>query len=133
MDIDEENISPKALNHPMVLSIISSSTHPALGVRVKNLREECPGPVFPILDSDHEKNHVRNEMLMLRDVLAAGDYLVVEDGIVNGNPILPEFGEGPLEALRAYQRRYPDDYRRDLFREEKFGITFAPEGFLIRV
>jgi cephalosporin hydroxylase len=41
-------------------------------------------------------------------------------------------GPGPMEALEAYMQQFPDDYRRDIAREMKFGFTFAPRGFLIR-
>jgi cephalosporin hydroxylase len=72
--------------------------------------------------------------MQLRSLAVTGDYLVVEDGIVNGHPVWPnwEWGEGPSEALAEYFERFPDDYSRDLARETKFGVTFAPQGFLIR-
>ena len=60
------------------------------------------------------------------------DYLIVEDSNINGHPVYPEFGAGPMEAILAYQKKYPDDYNSDTEKEEKFGFTFAPSGFLIR-
>ncbi|MBV9768089.1 MAG: hypothetical protein JOZ32_00840 [Bryobacterales bacterium] len=42
------------------------------------------------------------------------------------------WGPGPYEALEEYLRQYPNDYQPDREREEKFGFTFAPKGFLIR-
>ena len=69
---------------------------------------------------------------MLRPLLARGDYLLVEDSCVNGHPILPGWGPGPYEAIEAYEDQFPGDYTHDVGREEKFGWTFAPNGFLIR-
>jgi cephalosporin hydroxylase len=70
--------------------------------------------------------------MLMREILGPGDYLVVEDGNINGHPVLPGWGEGPWEALDEYFRRYPDDYLRDEARERRFGFTFAPRGYLIR-
>jgi cephalosporin hydroxylase len=61
-----------------------------------------------------------------------GDYVVVEDGNLNGHPVLPGWGPGPYEALSAYFEEFPDDYTRDTRRECKFGFTFATSGFLIQ-
>ena len=78
------------------------------------------------------QRHVLAELELLRGVVKTGDYVVVEDGNVNGNPVCPDRGEGPKEAVDAYFERYPDDYRLDLERESKFGFIFAPSGFLIK-
>jgi cephalosporin hydroxylase len=52
--------------------------------------------------------------------------------MLNGHPVLPAFGPGPYEAIEAYEQEFPNDYTHDLARENKFGWTFAPNGFLIR-
>jgi cephalosporin hydroxylase len=109
-----------------------SSTDPKVKERIIRLRKKFKGPVFFILDSDHSKAHVLAELGSLRDVTRPGDYLVVEDSNINGHPVLPDFGEGPMEAINEYFAKYPDDYLHDIERENKFGFTFAPNGFLIR-
>ena len=109
-----------------------SSSSPEVGERIAALRHQYKGPVFAILDSDHSKAHVLAEMNMLRPVLVAGDYMVVEDSNVNGHPVLPWHGPGPFEAVTEYFRQYPEDYTYDTAREAKFGFTFATRGFLIR-
>lgn len=132
VDQDRTDLDPMLKEHPAIELHTASSTDPSTLECVQRLRRECTGPVFAILDSDHRKAHVLNEMLLLRQVLHPGDYLVVEDGNINGHPVLPGWGEGPWEALEEYMSLYPDDYRRDRTREEKFGFTFAPRGYLIR-
>jgi cephalosporin hydroxylase len=72
-------------------------------------------------------------MMNLRDVLIAGDYLVVEDSNVNGHPVKRSFGPGPYEAIQEYFRMFPQDYEHDFEREQKFGFSFAPNGFLRRL
>jgi cephalosporin hydroxylase len=132
VDINHDSVSPKAREDPNIDLMLSSSTSPDVARRINELCVDYPGPTFAILDSDHHKNHVFAEMLLLRPILKTGDYLVVEDGNINGHPVLPAWGEGPYEALQEYFTKYPDDYKRDRAREHKFDFTFAPAGFLIR-
>jgi cephalosporin hydroxylase len=132
VDVNSAGIEDRVKRDGHIELITGSSTDIKVENRLKELRGVYKGPVFAILDSDHTREHVLGEMELLRKVLAKGDYLVVEDGIVNGRPVLKGWGEGPWEALDEYFSKYPDDYTRDTERENKFGFTFAPRGFLIR-
>jgi len=132
VDIGHDEVAPIVRADPAIELLEASSTSEATARRLANLRAEHPGPAFFILDSDHSKEHVLAELALLRDVVQSGDYVVVEDGNINGNPVLPGWGEGPAEALAAYREQYPDDYQHDAEREARFGFTFAPGGFLRR-
>ena len=132
VDITHADTVPEVLENPDIQVMTCSSTDPAVSQRIAALRAQRPGPVFFILDSDHSKSHVLAELEMLREITTPGDYVVVEDGNINGNPVLPGWGEGPSEALVDYFDTYPDDYLVDRQRESKFGFTFAPSGYLIR-
>jgi cephalosporin hydroxylase len=132
VDVSSSLITPVAAADKNIELMTASSTDVSVTSRIKSLRKEFPGPIFAILDSDHSKAHVLNEMLSLRDVLQAGDYLIVEDANVNGHPVLLGHGPGPYEAMTEYFKRFPDDYRRDPEREKKFGFTFATKGYLMR-
>lgn len=85
--------------------------------------------LFLILDSDHSAAHVRRELDIWVPRLRKGDYLIVEDTIVNGHPVRPEHGPGPLEAIRAYIADNPGVLIPDTQREAKFGCTVALEGY----
>ncbi|AQT79168.1 rhamnosyl O-methyltransferase [Mycolicibacterium litorale] len=132
VDITHKALHPSAASDPDVIFIESSSTAPAIADRIRELRAEYPGKVFAILDSDHTMGHVLDEMKLLRPLLTAGDYLIVEDSMLNGYPVLPGWGPGPYEAIEAYEKEFPNDYTHDVERENKFGFTFAPNGFMIR-
>jgi cephalosporin hydroxylase len=132
VDVTHEPLDPKARLDPDVMFVQSRSNVPAIADQIRSLREEYPGPVFAILDSDHSMNHVLDEMKLLRPVLKKGDYLLVEDSMLNGHPNLPGWGPGPYEAIEAYEKEFPNDYTHDTERENKFGFSFAPNGFLIR-
>ena len=132
VDITHKPLDPSARRDPDILFVESSSTVPAIAEQIRSLRSEFPGKVFAILDSDHTMDHVLAEMKLLRPLLSAGDYLLVEDSSVNGHPVLPGWGPGPYEAIEAYEREFPGDYTHDTEREKKFGWTQATNGFLIR-
>nr|WP_275957420.1 CmcI family methyltransferase [[Mycobacterium] fortunisiensis] len=132
VDISHKHLDPAARRDPDIEFIESSSTRPEIAEQIQRLKSEYPGKIFAILDSDHSMDHVLAEMKLLRPLLSSGDYLLVEDSTVNGHPVLPGWGPGPYEAVEAYEQQFPDDYTHDVERENKFGFTFAPYGFLIR-
>ena len=118
---------------PHIVVFTGDTTSVETEFQILKYRRRSPDPAFFILDSDHSKDHVLKELEMLRGVTRPGDYVVVEDSNINGHPVLPDFGPGPWEAIEEYERRHPDDYRHDTEREQKFGWTFAPRGYLIRI
>jgi cephalosporin hydroxylase len=132
VDISHDILDPAARCDSDILFIESSSAAPAVAEHIESLKTQFPGKIFAILDSDHSMSHVLAEMKLLRPLLSAGDYLIVEDSNINGHPVLPASGPGPYEAIEAYEHEFPDDYTHDQARENKFGFTFAPNGFLIR-
>jgi cephalosporin hydroxylase len=118
--------------HPRIKLLLADSASQETAAR---LAREIPvqrGPLFMILDSDHSKAHVLGELHALTPLLRSGDYLVVEDTCVNGHPVRPEFGPGPMEALEEFLRTHPGHFIVDREREAKFGYTAAPSGYLIR-
>ena len=90
------------------------------------------GPLLLILDSDHSRTHVLRELRAWVPRLRSGDYLVVEDTIVNGHPVRPEHGPGPWEALDEFLAQSPGLLAHDAAREAKFGATFAVRGYYVR-
>ncbi len=133
VDIEASRISDKTKSDPNIRLLTMSSAAPEIRQTLRALRDDYPGPVFAILDSDHSKQHVLAEMMNLRDMLVTGDYLVVEDSNINGHPVAKSFGPGPYEAIEEYFGMFPQDYEHDFEREKKFGFSFAPNGFLRRL
>jgi cephalosporin hydroxylase len=87
--------------------------------------------VMVVLDSDHHRDHVLEEMRSYGPLVTRGSYLVVEDTCVNGNPVEEGFGPGPMEAVDEFLR---EDARFAVDRgAEKFMMTFNPRGYLRRV
>lgn len=130
--IDISHAVLQAPPHPRIEFLLGSSASEEMAARVAALLPAGRGPVFMILDSDHSKAHVLSELELLVPLLRRGDYLVVEDTCVNGHPVRPEFGPGPMEALEEFLARHPGVLAADRGREEKFGYTAAPSGYFVR-
>jgi cephalosporin hydroxylase len=112
--------------------LTGDSASPAIVARALELLPAPRGPVFLILDSDHSRDHVLRELRTWVPRLQPGDYLVVEDTIVNGHPVRPEHGPGPWEAITQYLAEAPGLLGHDAAREAKFGATFAVRGYYTR-
>lgn len=130
MDVDAQ--SRQVESHPRIHFVVGDSAAPEMVARAMALIPAQRGPVFLILDSDHSRDHVLRELRIWVPALRPGDYLVVEDTIVNGHPVRPQHGPGPLEAIEDYLREAPGMLTHDVRREDKFGVTFATRGYYIR-
>jgi cephalosporin hydroxylase len=127
IDIGER---PERPAHPRISYLVGSSTSPEILERLV-AKVEGAKRVMVILDSDHSESHVFDELTKLAPLVTPGCYLIVEDTIVNGHPVLPDFGPGPAEALRRYVKDHPSRFVVDADRQ-KFHLTFNPGGYLRR-
>lgn len=126
--VDIQN-RPNRPRHKRIQYISGSSTANEV---VKQVRENINGgTVLVILDSDHSKKHVLDELRIYSRFVHEGSYVIVEDSNVNGHPVMPEFGPGPMEAIQSFveesQSFIVDESK------EKFYMTFNPRGYLKRI
>jgi len=84
--------------------------------------------VMVILDDDHTREHVLDELRTYKRFVTPGSYIVVEDTNINNHPVFPEFGPGPMEAVETFLRE-SSEFGIDRSRE-KFFLSFNPNGFL---
>jgi cephalosporin hydroxylase len=125
----EVDAYPNRPAHDRITYIEGSSTAPETVSRVRELiagRE----PVMVILDSDHSKQHVLEELRLYEPLVSRGSYLIVEDTNVNGHPVLTNFGPGPIEAIAEFTQEN-SALIRDSTRE-KYLLTFNPNGYLFK-
>lgn len=133
VDVTHEALHPSIPQNPRIRLLLGDSGGPGVAQAIADLLPEDRGPVFMILDSDHAAAHVYRELCTLVPLLRSGDYLVVEDTIVNGHPVRPEHGPGPWEALDRYLADNPGVLDADVRRERKFGCSFAARGYFIKL
>lgn len=88
--------------------------------------------IMVILDSDHNMEHVFNELIIYREIVTNGSYLIVEDSNINGHPVLQNFGPGPMEAINKFLEDNKN-FIIDNNRENKFYLTFNPKGYLKKI
>lgn len=116
--------------HERITYIKGSSTDEKV---VQQISEKINGNqvVLVILDSDHNKPHVLKEMEIYSKFVTRGSYLIVEDSNVNGHPVMPNWGEGPFEAIKEFLGKN-DSFEIDKKRE-KYYMTFNPSGYLKKI
>jgi cephalosporin hydroxylase len=115
--------------HPRIRYLTGSSVDPDVVAQVQKVVGNSRALV--VLDSNHQADHVYQEMMAYNGCVEVGDYLVVEDTNVNGHPVWPEFGPGPMEAIDKFLSQR-DDFVIDR-RCERFLMTQYPRGYLRRV
>lgn len=130
IDIDRRDDFPA---HERITYLTGSSTSDEIVGRVVDIAKSTyetvdeTASVFLILDSDHRKPHVLRELFCYERL---ADYIVVEDGNINGHPVRPQFGEGPYEAVEeflAIHKQWTVD------RERIPLLTVCPNSYLKRV
>lgn len=132
ISVDVDPAANQVRTHPRIDFLVGDSGSPELVAQVAASLPAARGALFMILDADHSKGHVLRELAAWLPVLRRADYLLVEDGCVNGHPLRPDFGPGPFEAIEEFCAAHPAAFERDAAREQKFGFTFAPRGYLIK-
>jgi len=126
IDIEARADRPR---HPRITYITGSSTAPEIVNRVRELARGVPA-VMVILDSDHSAAHVSEELQRYKEFVTRGSYVVVEDSNINGHPVAPESGPGPMEAIDDFlknEKEFTFDETK-----KKFLLSFNPRGYLKR-
>ena len=126
IDIDERSGRPQ---HSRISYWAGSSISEQI---IERVRQKVSGrsPVLVILDSDHSANHVIQELRLYSPLVTPGSYVIVEDTNINGHPVAPELGSGPMEAVKAF---LSDNSSFSVSTDcEKFYFTFNPSGYLKR-
>lgn len=126
VDIKMPKNPPK---HKRLSYITGSSTAARVVQAVKKFHPKV-GPIMVILDSNHKKSHVLQEMKLYAPLVTVGSYLIVEDTSIN-RLVRHDHGPGPGEAVDDFLA-FTSNFEVDLTCE-KFYMTFNPGGYLRRI
>ena len=127
--IDNQDF-PNRPQHERINYILGSSVDSSILQEIQRLIVDSK-KVMVILDSDHRKAHVASELQLYAPMVTKGQYLIVEDTNVNGNPVCPEHGPGPKEALADFDV-IGHGFKVDADRENAY-LTFNPGGYLLKL
>jgi cephalosporin hydroxylase len=128
-DITHANLHPAVQTHPRIELVEMGSTSPEFSDLARN--RAAGKRTMVILDSDHLRHHVLEELRLYGPLVTPGCYLICEDTNINGHPVLETFGPGPWEALQQYLHECPGLWTVDAHRERLL-VTFNPGGYLRR-
>jgi cephalosporin hydroxylase len=128
VDITLDHADPELASMKNVTLIEGNTTSPETLERVRKLIR--PGErVMVVLDSDHTTEHVAAEMELFSTLVTEGQYLVVEDGIVED--VYPMFlRNGPRKAVKKFltkARGFAPEYYWN-----RFLLSLSPAGFLLK-
>ena len=129
VDITFDRLSPEVRLHPQITLFEGSSTDPFISEQIARI---CKGRrTMVILDSDHSKQHVLNELEIYSLFVTPGCYLVVEDTNINGHPVFKSFGPGPMEATKEFLEK--NSHWKIDSHCERLLLTFNPNGYLVKL
>lgn len=115
--------------HPRIKYLTGSSVDEKTFAQVSEIAAKFE-KVMVILDSDHTKEHVLEELKLYSQLVTSGQYLIVEDSNIHGHPVRPELPPGPMEAINEWLTTHPP-FIQDRERERLL-LTFNPGGYLKR-
>ncbi len=117
--------------HPRIVYYTGSSVAEATLADVRKFAEGFRR-IMVILDSDHTKEHVLQELEEYAPLVTVGQYLIVEDCNIHGHPVRTDLPAGPFEAVQEWLPRNEELFMQDPACE-RFLLTFNPGGYLRRV
>ena len=140
VDIDIRELNRREIENHFLFSRIKlvqgSSTDPKIINEVKELSKPFK-TVMVLLDSNHTKEHVLNELLAYTPLVSQNSYCIVFDTVIEDLPdenwVNRSWGVGnnPKNAVHEFLK-FNSNFEIDKDFQNKLQITVAPDGFLKR-
>ena len=93
-----------------------------------------PRPWLVVEDSAHTYSGCIAALEFFGERLQAGEYLIMEDGILDDLGMADKYQGGPNRAIEEYLKAKPDQFRVDRDCCDMFGrnATYNPNGYLVK-
>jgi cephalosporin hydroxylase/GT2 family glycosyltransferase len=121
--------APDRPAHARITHLVGAAEDPAVAEQVAALAPAPPGAM--VILGLGEVNRVVTAFERYAPLVPVGGYVVVENTVVNGRPVVPGFGPGPHEAVVAILGRHGDFVPDPA--AERYTLTFNRGGYLKRV
>lgn len=143
IDVKIRSINKKRLlKNPLIKNIEliekSSTENKITNFLIKKYSIKIKDKKIIILDSNHTKQHVLNELNLYSKMLNRGDYIIVMDTIIEFIDkkfnIGKQFSKGnsPYNAVNIFLKKNKD-YELDKYYENKSFLTVARNGFIKKI
>lgn len=132
VDIEKQH----EITHPRVTYALGSSTAPETIDELKRWIGPGEPRVMVILDSDHNRPHVRAELEAYAPLVSVGSYLLCQDGVIDDLAMFRRNGEeGPRLAIEDFFRTsaWSSRFVIDEARCGRFVLTHHPKGWMKRI
>ena len=85
-------------------------------------------------DSQHSYDSTTSALNFFGNHLKSGEYLVIEDGILDDQGWSEQYGGGPNKAIKIYVEKNPNLFEIDEAYCDMFGknLTYNPNGYLLK-
>ncbi|HEY8866285.1 MAG TPA: CmcI family methyltransferase [Solirubrobacteraceae bacterium] len=120
------------LEHQRITFLNGSSTDPDVAHQVLEAAADVDGPVMVILDGNHARDHVAQELELYAALVTPGSVMLSQDGVIDQLWMFRDSRPGPLGANREFLARHPE-FEYDAERNERFRLTHHPMGWMRRL
>lgn len=131
IDLENNNHLDNLPKHNRIKYITGSSiSKDTINIVKELVNGKHTNNIMVILDSDHHKEHVLNELKIYCQFVTKGNYIIVEDTNLSGHPMPTDF-LGPNEAVEEFLKENKD-FTIDTSRH-KFYLSFNINGYLKKI
>jgi cephalosporin hydroxylase len=125
---------PAGVTHPSV-TFLRGDARTLDGALPEELMQSLERPLLVVEDSNHLAGTTAAVLDFFDPWMRAGEYLVVEDGILTAMRAADSYEGGPLKAIREFLERTKGSYEVDRSLCDYFGtnVTWNVDGYLRRV
>jgi cephalosporin hydroxylase len=128
------DLNPPAVEHPRV-TFLQGDARELRATLTPEMLQSIERPLLVVEDSNHLASTTAAVLDFFDEWLRAGEYIVVEDGILTAMRVADLYEGGPLRAIHEFLARTDGRYEIDRTLCDYFGtnVTWNVDGWLRRI